>query len=174
MHRGGVARGHAATHAASNRLGRHHLDKPRVVVVGFVAMNVNEQAEFFSQVEGELHRLDTVFAGELVVRDAADDVGAELGRLAHKFTAAVERHDAELRKCDQLQIDLPAGLFTNLDQCAKRGQRRVAHVDVTAHVLHAVRQLPAQYLAHAGLHVVRREVFDPLAPDRDAFEQRAR
>ena len=41
-------------------------------------------------------------------------------------------------------------------------------------MLDAVGQLPPQHLANAGLHIVDRQVLDPLAPHRDALEQRAR
>src|ERR1019366_4436010 len=124
--------------------------------------------------KGKLHRLDAVFTSEFIVRDAADDVGTELDGFTHKFAAAIEGHDAELRKCHQLQINLPARFFTNLDQGPQRGEFGIAHVDVASNVLHAVGQLPAQDLADPALHVVDREVLDALAPHRDAFEQRAR
>ena len=94
--------------------------------------------------------------------------------LAHQLAAAVEPDDALLRKRDQLQVDLPARLLAQLDQRPQRDEIGVAHVDVRPHVLHAIRQLPAQHFADPLLHVVHRQVFDPLAPHRDALEQRAR
>src|SRR5450432_1247897 len=108
-----------------------------MVVVGLVAVNVDAQPELLRKGKSELHRLDAVFASQLVMRNAADDVSAEFDRLAHEFTTAVERHDAELRKRDELQIDLAARLFTNLDQRPQRSEVRVTDVDVTSHVLHA-------------------------------------
>ena len=99
-----------------DRLGHHDLDEPRVVVVGLVAVDVDPQPVLLGQRERETHRLDAVLAGELVVRDAADDVGAELDGLAHELATAVERKDAELRKRDELQVDLAARLLSKLDQ----------------------------------------------------------
>ncbi len=58
------------------------------------------------------------------MRDAADDVSTELDRLSHEFAAAVERHDAELGKCDELQIDLTARFFADLDKRPQRGEIR--------------------------------------------------
>ena len=69
VHRRGVARGHPARHAAPDRLGHHHLDEPRVVVVGLVAVDVDAQAVLVGQRHRELDRLHAVLAGQLVVRD---------------------------------------------------------------------------------------------------------
>src|SRR5207253_2908375 len=123
---------------------------------------------------GKLDRLNAVVPGQLEVRDASDRVNAELGRAPHQLATAVEPDDALLRKSHQLKVDLTARLFAQLDQSPQRYEIRVAHIDVRPHVLHAVRQLPAQDFADPLLHVVRRQIFDALAPHRDAFEQRTR
>ena len=107
------------------------------------------------------------------MRDAADDVGAQLDGLAHQLLAAVEAEDALLRERDELEVDQAAHLLAQVDQRAQRGQLGVADVDMAAHVLDAAGELPAQHLPDPGLHVLVGEVLDPLGPDRDALEQRA-
>ena len=128
VHRRRVAGGDATRHPATHRLGDHRLDEPRVVVVGLVAVDVDEQPVLVGQGHGEPHRVDAVLAGQLVVRDGADDVCAELDRLAHQVRATVEAEDAELRERHDLQLDEAGRLLAELDQGperrAARGRRR--------------------------------------------------
>ncbi len=123
--------------------------------------------------EHELDRLDAVLAGQLVVRDPADDVGAQLNGLAHQLPAAVEAQDALLREGDELQVDQAAYLLAQLDEGPQRAQLRIAHIDVAADMLDAAGQLPAQDLPDPRLHVLAGQAGHPLGPHRDALEQRA-
>ena len=164
VHRRGVARGDPAGHAAPDRLGRHHLDEAGVVVVGLVAVDVDAQAVLVGQRDRELDRLDAVLAGQLVVRDPADHVRAELDGLAHQLPAAVEAEDPLLRERDELQVDHAAHLLAQVDQRPQRPQLRVAHVDVAADVLHAAGELPAQDLPYPRLHVLVGQVRRPARP----------
>ena len=107
------------------------------------------------------------------MRDAADDVGPELDRLAHQRRAAVEGKDALLRERHELQVDQAADFLAQVGESAQRGELRIAHVDMAAHVLDAAGQLPAQHLAYPAPDIVVGQVGDPLGPDRDALEQRA-
>ena len=90
MHGRGVAGRDPAGHAPPDRLGRHHLDEARVIVVGLVAVDVHAQAMLVGERHRELDRLHAVLAGQLVVRDPADHVRAQLDGLAHQLPAAVE------------------------------------------------------------------------------------
>ena len=107
------------------------------------------------------------------MRDRPDDVDSEVDRLPHQVLAALERHDPLLRKRDQLQVDLVADLLAQLDKGAYRAQLGVAHVDMAAHELDAIGQLPAQHGPNPLLHVLDGQLLDPVRPDRDALEQGA-
>ncbi len=87
-----------ARHAPADRLGRHHLDEARMVVVGLVTVDVDAQAVLVSQRHREPDGLHAVLARQLVVRDPADDVGPDLHRLAHQLAAAVEAENPLLRE----------------------------------------------------------------------------
>ena len=136
-------------------------------------MDVNTQALLRRQVEGELDRALAVLTRQLEVRNGADDVDAHVDGLAHQLLAAVERHDALLRKRDQLQRDLVADLLAQLGQRPDRPQLRIAHVDVAAHELDAVGELPPQHCPDPLLDVVDGQLLHAVRPDRDALEKRA-
>ena len=144
-----------------------------MIVVGLVAVDVDLQAVLVGERHREPDGFHAVLAGQLVVRDAADDVGTQLDGLAHQLPAAVEAQDALLRECDELQVDQAADLLAQVDQRAQRAQLRIAHVDMTADMLDAAGELPAQDLTDPRLHVVVGQVGDPLGPDGDALEQGA-
>ena len=173
MHGCGVAGGDAAAHPEPDRLRGHHLDEARVIVVGLVAVDVDTQPLVGGQRHRELDRALAVLARELEVRDGAHHVDAHVDRAPHQILASVERHDALLRKRDELQLHLVADLLTQLDERANRAQLRVADVHVAAHELDAVGQLPAQHGADAALDVVDAQQVDALGPDGDALEQGA-
>ena len=132
-----------------DRLGDHDLDEAGVVVVGLVAVDVDLQPVVLGQREREAHRLDAVLAGELVVRDRADDVRAVLHRPAHQCRAAVvsRRSPAAGRRRS-------GGRGARRTPRAARAGRarawssRVAHVDVAADVLG--RRSPAASAAPRG------------------------
>ena len=173
VHGGGVAGGHPTLHAQPDRLRRHHLDETGLVVVSLVAVDVDAQAFVGSERECELDRHLAVLTRELEMRYGADDVDAEVDRLSHQVLAAVERHDSLLRKGDQLQGDLVADLFAQLGERAHGSKLRIADVDVAAHELDAVGELPAKHRADPLLHVLDGELLDPVRPDRDALEKGA-
>src|ERR1700694_3906960 len=105
------------------------------------------------------------------MRDPAHDVSAQFHGLPHQTLAARKGLDAWLRKGHQLEGDLIREFLLQLHQRSERGQLGIADVDVATDEEDAVRDLPAQYSRHATLHVLDRQVLDPLAPDRDAFEE---
>src|ERR1700694_4708256 len=74
----------------------------------------------------------------------ADPVDPHVDGAAHQVLAVVERHDALLREGDQLDRHLVADLLAELDERPHRLELGVADVDVAAHELDAVGELPAQ------------------------------
>src|ERR1700730_13917239 len=105
------------------------------------------------------------------MRDPADDVGAQLDRLPHQSLPIGKGLDPLLGKGDQLERDLIREFLLQLHKRPERGQLRIADVDVAADEEDAVRDLPAQHLRDPTLDVLERQVLNPLAPDRDAFEE---
>ena len=145
-----------------------------MVVVGLVAVDVHAQALVGCERHRELDGPLAVFARELEVGNGADHIDAHFDRLAHQLLAALEREDPLLGKGHELQGHLVADLLAQLQQGAHRPQLGVAHVDMAAHELHAVGELPAQHGAHTALDVVDAERLDALRPDGDALEKGAR
>src|SRR5438874_3547478 len=105
------------------------------------------------------------------MRDPANDVGAQLHRLPHQALPVGKGLNALLGKGHQLEGDLIRKFELQFHKRPKGSQLRIADVDVTADEQDAVRDLPAQHLRYATLHVVDRQVFDSLAPDRNPFEK---
>ena len=173
VHRRGVTGGDAPTHAEPDRLGRHHLNEARVVVVGLVAVDVDAQPFLGGERHRELDRPLAVFACQLVMRYRADHVDAHVDCPLHQVLAAVERHDPLLRERDQLHRHLVADLLAQLHQGANGAQLRIADVNVAAHELDPVGELPPEHRAHAALDVVDGQLLDALGPDRDALKERA-
>ena len=104
---------------------------------------------------------------------APTHVGPQLDGPPHQRFAVREGEDALLRERHQLQRHLPGDLLAQLQQRPQRRQLGVADVDVAADEQHAVRELPAQHRPDPLLDVLDGQILDPLAPDRDALEQRA-
>ena len=91
------------------------------------------------------------------MRDRPDHVDAEADRPPHQLLAAFEGVDALLREGDQLEAHLLAQLGPGLEETADRGQLGVADVDVAAHVLDAVGELPAEHRQRPPLDVLDRQ-----------------
>ena len=104
--------------------------------------------------------------------DRADDVDAHVDGALHQLLAPVEGHDPLLGKGHQLECHLIADLLAQLEQGSHRAQLWIADVDVAAHELDPIRQLPAENGAHPPFHVVDGELLDAVGPDGDALEER--
>ena len=154
MHGGGVAGRDAPAHPQPDGLRGHHLDEARLVVVGLVAVDVDPQPLVGREVEGELDRKLAILARQLVMRDGADHVHPQVDRSAHQVLPAVKGHDPLLGKRHQLQRHLVADLLAQLDEGAHGFQLRVTDVDVAAHELDAVGQLPAEHGTDALLDIL--------------------
>ena len=132
------------------------------------------QAVLVGQRHRELDRLDAVLAGQLVVRDAADHVGAELDGLAHQLPAAVEAEDALLRERDQLQVD-QAARPPRAGRPARAAPRSSGSQTSTWLRTCWTPQASCQRSTCRTRACTSSTVrsCDPLGPDRDALEQRA-
>src|SRR5207245_5822318 len=106
------------------------------------------------------------------MRNAADHIGSHLDRAPHQRLAVRKGLDALLRKRDQLQRDFVGKFLPHLEQRPQRSELGVANVDVAADEEHPVCDLPAKDLGNPALDVLERQILDPLAPDRDALEER--
>lgn len=69
VHGGSMAGGHARTDAGLVGQGSHRLDKPRLFVVNFIAMDIQRTVIFLRQCKSNMQRLDAILAGEFEVRD---------------------------------------------------------------------------------------------------------
>ena len=149
------------------------LEEARLLVVDFVAMHVHRQVVALGQVDGLVQRLDAQLAGEFEMRDRPHHVGAQAQRLLQQFQAVGVGENALLGEGDDLQVDPGRHFAAHLEHGLERGEGRVGDVDVAAHVLHAVGDLPFQGLPGALLDVLVAEQSLALGPALDAFEQRA-
>ena len=75
-----MARGHPAGEAGLHRVVGHHLEKPRVRVIGLVAVDVDPAVVRLRELEDTVYLAKAELRGRFVVGDAADAVDAE-GRL---------------------------------------------------------------------------------------------
>ena len=165
--------GDPSAHPEPDRLRRHHLDEPRLVIVCLVAVDVHAQPFVGRQRKRELYGLLAVLARQLEMRDGANHVHAEIDGLAHEVLAVLERHDPLLGKRDQLQGHLVPDLLAQLGESADRLELGIADVDVAPHELHPVGELPPQHRADSLLDVFYRQALDAFGPDRDSLEQRS-
>lgn len=83
------------------------------------------------------------------------------------------RRECPPEEGDDLQVDPGRHFAAHLEHGLERGEGRVGDVDVAAHVLHAVGDLPFQGLPGALLDVLVAEQGLALGPALDAFKQRA-
>ena len=107
------------------------------------------------------------------MRNAADDVDAEVER-ALEIARRVRRAEiAVLREGDELQVEIGLDLALDVEQRLDREQAVVADVDVAAHREQALRDREIAIAQRAlGDRLMRQQRLQ-FAPQRDAFEQRA-
>ncbi|MNE15925.1 hypothetical protein D3C80_1088510 [compost metagenome] len=105
------------------------------------------------------------------MRNAADHIGADGHRFGHQRPAVGVRLDPLLREGDNLQVDQLAYFVTHLDHGLERGEFRVGHIDVGAHILDSVVHQHADGPFRPYLDVFMGGDFLALSPAFDAFEQ---
>lgn len=84
------------------------------------------------------------------MRNAADDIGANRHGFSHQRPAVGVRLDALLREGDNLQVDQLTHLVTHLDHDLERGEFRVGHIDMGAHMLDTVVHQHADGFSHGS------------------------
>ena len=77
VHGGGVAGRHARADTCFIRQRCHRLDKPRLLVVDFIAVDIQRTVILLRQFKSDVQRLYAILAGELEVRDRPHHVGPQ-------------------------------------------------------------------------------------------------
>ena len=93
------------------RFGGQRLDMARHRVVALVAMQVDHQAALRGDLAQGAHRGRAVGHRPLEMRNAADDVDAEVERPLEVAGGAGRAEIAVLREGDELQVEIRATLF---------------------------------------------------------------
>src|SRR4051794_4112413 len=88
------------------RLGRQRLDVARLRVVALVAMQVERQAAPLRQPRQHLNAFRALPHRALEMRNAADDVDAEIERPGQVGDPARRTEIAVLREGDELQVEI--------------------------------------------------------------------
>ena len=150
------------------------FDMARQRVVGFVAVHVHAQAACGGKLHQQPHALRAVGHGALKVRNAAHHIHPQVERAHQLRHGARAAQHAVLRKGHQLQVEVGRHPAFDFQQGFYRQQARVADVNVAAdrqqpfgHGPVAIGQRPLDQ------RVLRQQRLE-LAPQRNAFEQRAR
>jgi len=107
------------------------------------------------------------------MRNAADHVDAQVERAHEVLQAAGAAQNAVLRKSHQLQVDVGRHPALDVEQRLDRQQAGVAGVHMGADGQQALGHRPVAVGEGALDERVGREQRLELAPQRDAFEQRA-
>ena len=97
-------------------------------IVAFVAMQVQHQATFCSDLSQPGHRPPAIGHGAFEMRDAADHIHAHIQRAQQVFFGSFRPIQTILRKGDQLQIDIRRNLFAHLQQRFDPDQRCSGHI----------------------------------------------
>ena len=77
VHGGGVAGRHARADAGLIRQRGHRLDKPRLFVVNFIAVDIQRAVILLRQLKSDMQRLHAIFPGKFEVRDRPHHVGPQ-------------------------------------------------------------------------------------------------
>ena len=65
------------TNALFQRQSRHRFDKPRLLVVNLIAVNIQRTLILLRQTERDMQRFHAILASKLKVRNGADHIGPE-------------------------------------------------------------------------------------------------
>ncbi len=173
VHGGEVRASHPALQAQPLRLVGELLDVARQRIVGLVAMHVDHQAALGGDLAELGDRARAVGHGALEMRDAADDVDAQVERADGVFARGRRTVEPVLREGDELQVDIGRDLLLHLEQRLDGKQPVVADIDMGADGEQAHRHRPVAIAERPLLHGLVGQQRLQLAPERDAFEQRA-
>ena len=149
------------------------LDVARQRVVGLVAMHVDRLAALGGDLAQQLHAGRAFAHGALEVRDAADDVDAQVQRALEAVGTALAAQHTVLREGHQLQVDVRGDAALDFQQGFDRQQARVAGVHVAADRQQALGHRPVAVGEGAFDDVLGLERRLEFAPELDAFQQGA-
>ena len=107
------------------------------------------------------------------MRDAADDVDAEVERPLEIAGGEGRAQVAVLRERDELQVEIGLHGLLDVEQRLDRKQAIVADVDVAADREQALRDSEVAIAERALDHRLVRQMRLQFAPERDPLEQRA-
>ena len=173
VHRGQVRAGHAALQPEPLRLEGERLDVARQRVVALVAVHVHAQAALGGELAEHAHALRAVGHGALEVRDAADHVDAQVERALQVGQRGGRAQHAVLREGDELQVEVRLHALAHVQQRLDGEQPVVADVDMRADRQQPLGHRPVAVLQRTLDQRLLRQLRLELAPQRDAFEQRA-
>ena len=150
------------------------LDVARVRIVGLVAMQVDHQATLGRELAQLDHRAPAVLHRPLEMRDAADDLDAQVERAEQVLACARRAVEPVLREGHELQRQVGCHLPLDLEQRLDAGQPVVADVDMAADGADPLRHRHVAVGQRPLDHRLDRELRLELVPELDALEQRAR
>ncbi len=114
------------------------FDKLGILIIRFVAVDINQPVIFLCQLESFPDRLFAELSGKLKVRDAADNITAHLQCFFYKLITVFIGVISFLWKSNQLNLNNILQLFLNFKQSTKRCKIRVRHIDMRTDKLDAV------------------------------------
>ena len=163
--------GRPRTEAEPLGFGGEGFDVAGKRVVAFVAVQVDHQPASCGDFAQGLHRRRAFRHRAFEMRNAADDVDAEIERALEIPRRGRRAEIAVLRKGDQLQVEIGLYPLLHLEEGLDREQAIVADVDVAAH--------GEKTLRHGEIAVAQRALGDgflrqsrlEFAPERDPFQQ---
>lgn len=102
VHSGGMAGRYPRPYPRFQRQRGNGFNKARLLIVNFIAVNIQWAVILLRQTEGDMQRFHTIFTGVLKMRDRPDDVRPQLEGLLQQRLAVGVREDPLLWKSDNL------------------------------------------------------------------------
>jgi hypothetical protein len=170
---GGVAGGGAGAEPPAVGAGSDNFEEAGLVVVDFVAMEVEGAIVLFGEFKDAMDRANAIFAGHLVVGDAADDIGSETKGFFEEsfiFRMAVE---TVLGEGDDLDGDPVTNLVADFEEGLEGGEGWFADIGMGADKEGTLLGLEAEGLEGTVLDIGEGEGPFAIAPDFNALKQRA-
>ena len=174
MHRRAVRPHHPRAQTEPGGFRRQHLDMPRHRIIAFVAVDIDGQTAIRRDAAEPAQRLGPRLHRAFEMRDAADHIDAHVERAQQVRFGVRTAQQAILRKGDQLQVDVRGHKAADLDQRLGRGQAVVADIDMGADGQQPLCHGQIAIAQGAFHHRLDRQQRLQFAPERDAFQQRAR
>jgi len=173
LHGGKVGAGHAAMQPQALRVVGQRLHMARHRVIRLVTVHVHPLAALGGQFAENAHALCAIGHRALKVRNAPDDIDAQVQRALEVVQPARCAQHAILRKSHQLQIDIRRHALLHIEHRFDRQQAGVTGVHMAADGQQATRHRPVTVGQGALDQGLMRQLGFEFAPERNAFEQGA-